>query len=131
MTGVDGRLSDRWRTPEGARLARTVIRHLVRCKPLDRLQLGTVDGRLDLRYLSLPEPRLVDERQMAGFEVTTYAEVVELKKTQLRSLDLSFAHLPRLELTKVRLENVKLEGAHCRNWRSWSGAWGNGSGAAR
>ena len=68
---------------------------------------------------------------MAGFEVTTCAEVVELKKTQLRSLDLSFAHLPRLRAHQGETRERQLEGAHCRNWRSWSGASGNGSGAAR
>jgi len=52
--------SQRWQTPDGAKLAEEVLRYLAEGKPLKGLGLPEHKGRVDLRRLSAPNVTMTE-----------------------------------------------------------------------
>jgi uncharacterized protein YjbI with pentapeptide repeats len=86
----------------GAALAQEVVGRLAEGRPLAGLDLGEVDGRIDLRGLPGSGPGEVAVRGAA-----------------LAGLDLRGAHLPGWSFHVATVRDCRLDGADCRDWRLW------------
>ena len=109
-----------WSDPSGRQLAREVVARLRRGRPLTDLGLGEHEGRIDLRGIPLPQPRVSTRHSATGLSVAELGDLVELRDLDLHDLDLSDAQLPSLRLFSCRLENCRLIGASCADWRLWA-----------
>jgi uncharacterized protein YjbI with pentapeptide repeats len=93
---------------------------LIAGHPLDDLGLPRVDGRIDLRGLSAPEPATLQQYMVAGTEVRRLGNLVEIRGAQWTGLDFSNARLESLRFFDVRIEQCSFDGARCRDWRMWN-----------
>jgi hypothetical protein len=110
---------ERWRSKDGQRLAARVVRRLRRGGSLDGLGLPTVDGRRDLRGLSLPE---VGSTPLQIGRLTfgvAAGKLPEIRGARLRGLDLRGSRLRHLRLTDVRWEDCDLRGADLADFAAW------------
>jgi uncharacterized protein YjbI with pentapeptide repeats len=113
-------LQQRWQSAEGRLLVEQVMRFVLgvdRDLPKD---IGTHDGRRDLRGLSLPDPSAVGSSITAG-GVTAEARsgVNEFRAVRWSSLDLSHSRLSGLRFFGSGIDDCRFDGATCRDWRLW------------
>ena len=95
---VDSELTQRWLGPEGERLTEQVFRKLRMAESLDGLGLGTIEGRVDLRGITVAQPVVVHEFDAAGLRVQQRGELTKLTGVTLRNLDMSRSQLPDILL---------------------------------
>jgi len=95
-----------------------VVRRLREGRPLDGLDLGTVEGRWDLRGVVLGSavPKSI---RVAGRDASVLSGTVELDGVVLEGLDLAGCDWRNLRLTDVVLRNCVLDGAQLRGLRVW------------
>jgi uncharacterized protein YjbI with pentapeptide repeats len=118
--------ADRWRGPDGQRLAGLVLARMSSLDSLADLALGEHEGRVDLRGFAVPQPEVIAEayaaeagpdgaatvlRQMSG--------LVEFRGIELANLDLSHSHLDHLRFDDAVLTDCLFDSARCRDWRAW------------
>lgn len=117
-------LAHRWQTTEGTRLSAEVVRRLVRGESLADLDLGKVDGRIDLRGFAFPSPRPVGDVQVATdhgqWTFTKLEGKIEVREQQWRDLDLSHASCRELLLFGLCITNCVLDGADLRGTGGWA-----------
>jgi uncharacterized protein YjbI with pentapeptide repeats len=139
-------LCERWTTREGQRLANEVLARLSSRRTLQGLGLGEIDGRLDLRGLTVPQPTRVSSTREGRLRVDTLTGLVEFDGAELRDLDLRHSQLDSIRFFRCSVVNCRFDGARCRDWRLWAvdvtdssfvgadlrssmlGAWHNGRG---
>src|SRR5262245_13811969 len=111
---------DRWRGPEGERLADEVFARLLAGKSLDDLGLGEHEGRVDLRGISAPIPARLKRYEFENWFVEELGELIELHRVQLEGLDFSGAFLDHLRFFHVRINDCRFDRARCQDWRMWA-----------
>src|SRR6266545_788074 len=122
---TERRLSQRWRTVDGAGLAAHVLSRLVTSEPLDDLPLDTHEGRVDLRGFVVPDPTIVaialvgDEGAGKGAEVGLAEGLIEIKSRTWEGIDLTGAKLDHQRFFSSTLRDVLLDKASCQDWRGW------------
>jgi uncharacterized protein YjbI with pentapeptide repeats len=119
---MESGLRKRWETPEGRERAEEVTARLLSGRALTGLGLGEVDGRVDLRGLSVPIPRRLRRFAAAGWFAEELGGLVQLRGARLERLDFSGSQLPSLRLQDSEIVGCLFEGANCRDWRLWGTA---------
>ncbi len=117
----------RWRGEDGRELAGHVLARLTTGRSLDDLQLGSHEGRVDLRGFTLEPPKTGGDGYLAeeggsstdGLSMRWLHGLVDIRDTSLENLDFSEAQLDHLRLHGVALRNCLFDGAKCRDWRGW------------
>jgi hypothetical protein len=92
---------------------------LVAGRPLDGLGLPIVAGRIDLRGLSAPRPKVVGEREQGALRVTQLGNLVRIRAAHWSGIDFSNAHLASLRFFDSIIENCSFGAAECSDWRMW------------
>jgi len=82
---------------------------------------GSVDGRLDLRGLSMPPVEVVKRIQVGRMEFDLLEGILKVKNQSWDSLDLSHSILPHVWFTDSRIHNCVLDRGDLRDWRFWRG----------
>ncbi len=120
---MDKSLIQRWRTGKGSHLSQAVAATLIQGQSLDNLPLGRHEGRIDLRGLTLTDPRPVGritaqlgDRSLSAVQL---ANVLSLRGVSLEDLDLSGAQLESLRFFDSKIANCRFDGANCQDWRLW------------
>jgi uncharacterized protein YjbI with pentapeptide repeats len=109
----------RWLSEDGQRLAAQVVKRLRRGKSFEGLGLPNVEGRLDLRGLSLPEPEFTPH-QVGRLTVGVAAgKLPEIRSARLHGLDLRGSRLRHLRLLDVRMVDCDLSGADLTDFAAW------------
>lgn len=116
---MDSRLRKRWEIPEGQGRAEEAIARLLSGRALAGLGLGEVDGRVDLRGLSVPIPRRLRRFEVAGWFAEERGGLVQLQGVRLERLDFSGAQLQSLRFQDSEIVDCLFDGANCRDWRLW------------
>jgi uncharacterized protein YjbI with pentapeptide repeats len=112
--------TSRWNTQEGRRTAAEVVERLRRRRSLDKLALGEVDGRVDLRGFPWPSAGVV-ERQVGKRTVGVAGrDLPELRGAHLAGLDFSGAMLPHLRLHASSVTDCRFDGAVMQDMRAWA-----------
>jgi uncharacterized protein YjbI with pentapeptide repeats len=94
----------KWRSGDGKRLRAELTSRILNVKPLDGLDLPTVEGRLDLR----------------GFSLERIPEPPQVRGATFTDTDFSYAQLRHLRLFGCRFENCRFDGADLADWRQWA-----------
>ena len=113
-------LRERWLTPEGARLAASVLQRATAGEGLESLGVDRVDGRWDLRGFSAARAQVRPSGVFDALLVEAVSGATHVKSATLRDLDLSAAWLDHWRFTAVTLENCVFDRASCRDWRLWA-----------
>ena len=113
-------LRSRWNSESGLQLALEVLSRLTRGDELAGLGLDEHDGRVDLRYLQSPTPKVLRRFGVDGWNIEELGNCAEFKDCQLMDLDLSGACLTSLRFHNTRVTNCRFESADCRDWRLWN-----------
>jgi uncharacterized protein YjbI with pentapeptide repeats len=108
----------RWQSPEGAKLAEEVYSRIASSQTLDGLGLDLIDGRPDLRGLTLPAGPAPAGRG-AGRQPQSRAATRMVRDARLIGLDLSDARLDHLRLFNCRVENCRFDRAQLDDLRIW------------
>lgn len=116
---MDSGLRKRWATAEGRERAEEATACLLSGRTLARLDLGEVDGRVDLRGLPMPIPRRLRRFEAAGWFAEELGALVQLRGVRLERLDLSGAQLQSLRFRDSEIVDCIFAGADCRDWRLW------------
>jgi len=88
-------------------------------RPVDNLGLGHIEGRIDLRGLIAPQPRVVAAFSTPAADVRATSGGVVLRGMELRRLDLSDAALDGVRVFDSTVEDCVFNDASCRDWRLW------------
>jgi uncharacterized protein YjbI with pentapeptide repeats len=116
-------LIQRWNEPERASIPLELATRLARGKPLSGLTSETINGRVDLRGLALPAPRVKQARRfmMVGrnWDVGRLTGVIEIKGAHLDGVDLSYSSLPNMKLHESRIENSRFDRAKLNEVGFW------------
>lgn len=112
-------LRERWRSPEGIARARAVFEALTSRTPLSTLNLGRIDGRIDLRGIDLRGSAATGiDAKAAGLQARA-AETLEFREVELRSTDFSSAVLVGWRITDGVIEDARFDGTDLRDFRAW------------
>lgn len=110
---------ERWLSKDGQRLVSKVLKALQRGRSLDVLGLGAVEGRVDLRGLTLAEPAS-SPLQVGGLAFNLVdGRLPEIHKARLRGLDLTGSRLRHLRLHEVGFEDCVLRDADLTDFKAW------------
>jgi uncharacterized protein YjbI with pentapeptide repeats len=109
----------RWTTPDGVKLAHEVIRRLGKGKRIDRLGLGTHEGRVDLRGIVFPEPHLGREFMAVGYRMTLTSGMTQFHGARWEGLDLSHAHMTEVKFHYCGIADCRFDGADCQGFGAW------------
>ncbi|MEV6110083.1 pentapeptide repeat-containing protein [Streptomyces sp. NPDC051940] len=113
-------LSGRWKTPEGRRVVDEVVSRLRRGRSLDKLGLGEVDGRVDLRGLPWPVPEIRSQRSgRKVFGIAQGSGFPEVRGAKLTGIDFGGAALPHLRLFDSTVADCVFTGAAMKDFRAW------------
>lgn len=106
-------LRERWvNSAEGRRLAEQVVAKLRANRPLRRLGLPEVDGRVDLRGLQLPDaPQVRPVSRWRKAQVAEVSGALLLQGLDLAGADFSAARLPHLRLQDTRVRDCRFDDA--------------------
>lgn len=97
-----------------------IWRRLVTGESLAGMGLGIVEGRIDLRGLQAPEPKVVQSWTFGTMDVARQTGIVLIKGARWEGLDLSGASLPELRIQDTSIENCRFDKAKCTSWRIWA-----------
>jgi uncharacterized protein YjbI with pentapeptide repeats len=103
------KLRDRWSSQQGRALQRAVLARLGSGGDLEDLELGQVDGRIDLRGLPLSD------------------KVTSIESANIRAVDFSAAELAGLRMKGCVLEDCRFQASTCVDWRLWETSISNGN----
>ncbi|TFC22105.1 hypothetical protein E3O55_18990 [Cryobacterium sp. MDB1-18-2] len=112
-------LRGRWMSVEGRTLATEVAFRLVSGESFEGLDVGTHDGRVDLRGFGLPSPEVVGHVEVGGMTAAILDGTLSFRDTRWEGLDLSFAILPSLRFFDAEITDCLFDEAHCADWRLW------------
>jgi uncharacterized protein YjbI with pentapeptide repeats len=96
-----------------------VWKRLIQGRPLDGLDLGTKDGRIDLSGLLVPDPTILKTVRTPSADVSQIGGLTEIKKATWQSLDFSGSRLPGLRFHDCKLIDCVFDNCKCRDWRFW------------
>jgi uncharacterized protein YjbI with pentapeptide repeats len=96
-----------------------VWRALLGGERLDRLNLPTKDGRIDLSGLAAPKPSAAHEYKVPNAHVKQMANLVVVRGATWQGIDFSKCRLESLRFFDSVIENCSFDGAQCRDWRIW------------
>ena len=105
----------RWRSDAGKALAEEVVARLLAGRPLDGLELGEHDGRVDLRGLPFPQPQRLRRFEQDGWFIEELSDRVCFKGARLARLDLSGAVLDTVRFWDTTIEDCRFDGARCQH----------------
>jgi uncharacterized protein YjbI with pentapeptide repeats len=103
-----------------AELTSNIWRCLTTGTGLESLRLPVHEGRIDLRGLSAPQPAVVCEQQYAGATVQELGGVTTIRGARWHRLDMSNSVLSSLRFLDCSIEDCRLDGAACDDWRLWA-----------
>lgn len=109
-------LVERWWTPAGRALAREVFRYLQGERVLPE-SVGLHNGRADLRGVGVPSPYRGAEPGGRVDYGPRGGPRFKVNDLLWERLDLSHAWLPRLQATRLAINDCVFEHANCRAWR--------------
>lgn len=110
---------NRWRTAEGQRAAAEVVSRLSRGRSLDKLGLGEVAGRVDLRGFLWPSPEFVPKRAGRFSIGVADRDLPELRGVRLTGIDFSGATLPHLRFHDSTVTDCLFDKAVMSDLRAW------------
>jgi uncharacterized protein YjbI with pentapeptide repeats len=111
-------LRDRWTTAEGQALQADAFRWLDEGGKRPG-GLSEFEGRVDLRGITLPDPRILGKMVAGGLTFDVAGGVISLKGARWSDLDLSQSRLSHLRFTSSVISNCRFDGADCLDWRLW------------
>ena len=91
---------------------------LVSGRPLD--SVARVGGRVDLRGLVVPQPRVTRTLRVGGTNVAELAHVVVMSRVHWKGMDFSGARLPSLRFEGCTIEDCVFDDCRCDDWRMWA-----------
>jgi uncharacterized protein YjbI with pentapeptide repeats len=95
-----------------------VLSRLQTGTPLDGLELGEIDGHVDLRGLPLPVPGRTPEPAVPG--MVTLSPLTEFDGVRLDRLDLRHARLDHARFFHTTITDCRFDAASCYDWRLWA-----------
>jgi uncharacterized protein YjbI with pentapeptide repeats len=117
-------LQKRWHTGVGIPVREEALSWLFgrskRSKSRQVHGFGEIDGRVDLRGLSIAAPTARDTMYVRGHQLVDLNGIVEVHNASWRDLDLTGASLPSLRFSKSELVNCRFDNANCEDWRFWA-----------
>jgi uncharacterized protein YjbI with pentapeptide repeats len=113
---TDRKLTARWQTDDGRVLAEEVVARLLAGRPLKDLRLGEHNGRVDLRGLPMPQPRLLRRFERDGWFIEELGDRLLFKGVRLAGLDLSGSLLDSIRFWDCGIEDCLFERARCQHW---------------
>jgi uncharacterized protein YjbI with pentapeptide repeats len=113
-------LTERWHSPEGARLSAEVVRRLQSNKKLGGLGLGEHDGRVDLRGFTWSPHTQTSSGLFGKWRVEQTAGLPELRSVRLDGLDLSWSAIERPLIFTSTIRDCRFEGARLRGMKLWA-----------
>lgn len=102
-----------------ANLTASVWARLIAGSPLDDLELGTVDGRADLRRLTAPDPMILRRYSTATHTIIEQGGLVAVRGARWNALDFSNSKLKSIRFYDCNIENCRFDEAVCQDWRMW------------
>lgn len=112
-------LADRWRGPDGLRIAAEVLARLTRGLSLEDLPLGRHEERIDLRALLRPDVSRTMVTTHGRLDAERIEAILDVQRVTWEGLDLSDASLESARFMDARIVDCRLERAICRDWRLW------------
>lgn len=112
-------LRDRWKTPEGRALANEATEFLLGKRGKLPTELGTHNGRIDLRGLEAPSPAAGSKVAVGSATGRVLTNVPEARNVVWDHLDLSQSRLPGVQFFDTRISDCLFDDANCRGWRLW------------
>lgn len=112
-------LAERWRGPEGLKIAAEILARLTGGASLEDLPLGRHEGRIDLRALPRPDVRRTTIATQGRLEAQSLEGILDVKQGTWEGLDLSDAFLESARFMDARIVDCRFERAGCRDWRLW------------
>lgn len=112
-------LQQRWASVAGRELAAGVLRFLLGKSPDLPEDIGTHDGRHDLRGLSLPAPKVGRTVVASDVAAEFMSDIHEFHEVEWQGLDLSHSQLSSIRFFGSAIDDCRFDGALCRDWRLW------------
>lgn len=113
-------LLDRWKTPDGRKLAAEAIEYLSGVRLGVPEGFGTHEGRRDLRGLVVSSPAVAGRVSAGGVFAEVAVGLVEIRGVLWEALDLSHARLPSLRFFGSQVKGCRFDEGFCRDWRLWA-----------
>ena len=88
-------------------------------RPFDAVGIPTIDGRLDLRNLHVPEPHAVERLRMPRMDVTVLGGITSIKGVSWQSIDFSGSQLPGLRFLDCQIRNCVFDRCGLGDLRVW------------
>lgn len=96
-----------------------VLNRLKSAKSLEAMGLGTVDGRTDLRGLVIPDPLVIDKRQLKWFQAAKVSGQTWFTNLSLEGLDFSGSYLKGLFFSGCQVKDCVFDKSNCENSLIW------------
>jgi uncharacterized protein YjbI with pentapeptide repeats len=96
-----------------------VWQHLIHGKPFDEVGVPTIDGRLNLRNLHVPDPHSVKTVRTPLADVTVLGGVTSIKSTSWQSIDFTASQLPGLRFLDSQIRNCVFDRCRMDDLRVW------------
>ncbi len=104
----------------GESLSVEIYGRLLQGRTLEGLSLEARDGRVDLRWLRLPEPSVMRKYQMAGSSVTEIKPAAVFRRINWQNLDLTGSELNGIRFFDSKIRNCLFEECQLQDLRLWS-----------
>lgn len=92
---------------------------LIRGNPLDGLGLNSVEGRIDLRNLELPDPSVVRKFQFHSIPFAEIQPGAVFRNVKWQNLDFSNSRLQGLRFFDGEIENCRFDNCQIQGLRWW------------
>jgi uncharacterized protein YjbI with pentapeptide repeats len=96
-----------------------IWQRLVHEKSLGNESAPTIDGRLDLRNLHVPEPHAVETLRMPRIDVTVLSGITSIKGVSWQSIDFTGSQLPGLRFLDCQIRNCVFDRCRLDDLRVW------------
>jgi|SRR5579864_127652 len=108
--------NDRWRSDDGARLAKELFQRLAANRSLHDLGLGEYDGRLDLRGIPAPEVRKEELPPFRTWSLQKLSCQLIFRNVHFDGIDFSQSQLKHLGFFNSTINECRFEDADCEHW---------------
>jgi len=93
---------------------------LIKAEPLDGLKLGTINGRIDVRGLELPDPSAVRQFKFKEYLMSEIVPGAIVRGAKWEDLDFSGSKLNGLRFFNCELNNCRFVQCQLQDLRIWS-----------
>jgi uncharacterized protein YjbI with pentapeptide repeats len=101
-------------------MSNEIWQRLVHGGSLGKESVPTIDGRLDLRNLHVPEPHAVETLRLPRMDVTVLDGITSIERASWQSIDFSGSMLPGLRLIDCQIRDCVFDRCRMSDLRIWS-----------